>query len=109
MVNACAPRRVLLVAHGAAGGAARVVTGNGAPVVALVLLGAPAAPVPLDILDVPPAADALAFLQALLPAPPASGQEAGDLATARAVLDLFSETSSRPPPTRTLTSPHPQG
>ncbi len=96
VVTAASPRRVLLVAHGAAGGAARLVAGSGAPVVALVLLGAPAATVPLDVLDAPPAADALALLQSLLPAPPASGSEPPDLVTARAVLGLFAELYASP-------------
>ena len=39
VVVACAPRRVLMVAHGAAGGAARAVAGGGAPVIGLVMLG----------------------------------------------------------------------
>ena len=79
---------MLLVAHGSAGGAAQLVAATGAPVVGMVLLGVPAVVVPLDILDTPPAADALALLRALLPA--RSGTPDGpDLALARSVLDLL--------------------
>ena len=52
---------VLLVAHGpAAAGTARLAA-TGAPVAGLVLLGASDGAVPLDVLDQPPAADALAL------------------------------------------------
>jgi large repetitive protein len=81
-------RQVLLVAHGSAGGAAQLVAASGVPVAGLVLLGVPAAAVSLDILDAPPAADALALLRALLPAP-TSTPDAPDLALARSVIGFL--------------------
>jgi hypothetical protein len=54
-----------------------------------VLLGAPDAPVPLDILDQPPAADALALARRLLPDD--ASHDGTDLAAARAVIGLLGE------------------
>ncbi len=81
-------QQVLIVAHGTAGGAAQLVAASGVPVAGLVLLGAPAAAIPLDVLDAPPAADALALLRALLPAP-TSTPDGPDLALARSVIAMF--------------------
>jgi hypothetical protein len=76
---------VLLVAHGpAAAGTARLVATTGAPVAGLVLLGANSAAVPLDILDQPPMADALALARRLLPAD--STHDSTDLALARSFI-----------------------
>jgi hypothetical protein len=84
-----AGRQVLLVAHGgAAGGAAQLVAASGVPIAGMVLLGVPAAAVPLDVLDAPPAADALALLRTLLPGPTGT-PDGPDLSLARSVIDLF--------------------
>jgi len=80
---------VLLVAHGpAAAGTARLAA-TGAPVAGLVLLGASDAAVPLDVLDQPPMADALALARRLLPDD--ASHDSADLAAARAVTGLLGE------------------
>jgi large repetitive protein len=80
---------VLLVAHGpAAAGTARLAA-TGAPVAGLVLLGASDGAVPLDVLDQPPAADALALARRLLPDD--ASHDGADLAAARSVIGLLGE------------------
>ena len=80
---------VLLVAHGpAAAGTARLAA-TGAPVAGLVLLGASDAAVPLDVLDQPPMADALALARRLLP--DAASHDGTDLAAARSVIGLLGQ------------------
>lgn len=82
-------KTVLLVAHGpAAAGTARLAA-TGAPVAGLVLLGASDAAVPLDVLDQPPMADALALARRLLPDD--ASHDGTDLAAAHAVIGLLGE------------------
>jgi large repetitive protein len=80
------PGQVVLVAHGSAGQAARLLASQDAGVARLVLLGVPAAGLSLDVLDVPPAADVLPLLRRLLPAPDPGQPDDPNLATGRAVL-----------------------
>ena len=80
------PAGVVLVAHGSAGQAARLVASHSGNVAALVLLGVPADGLPLDVLDVPPAADILQFLRHLLPAPDPGLPDDESLALGRSVL-----------------------
>jgi hypothetical protein len=77
---------VVLVAHGSAGQAARLVASQSAAVGQLVLLGVPATGLPLDVLDVPPAADVLQLLRRLLPDPDPGRPDDGSLAAGRAIL-----------------------
>ena len=80
------PGQVVLVAHGSAGQAARLLASQDAGVAQLVLLGVPAAGLSLDVLDVPPAADVLQLLRRLLPAPDPGQPDDPNLALGRAVL-----------------------
>jgi hypothetical protein len=80
------PGAVVLVAHGSAGQAARLVASQSADVAQLVLLGVPADGLPLDVLDVPPAADALQLLLRLLPDPDPGLPDDASLASGRAIL-----------------------
>jgi hypothetical protein len=83
------PGAVVLVAHGSAGQAARVVASQTTDVGQLVLLGVPATGLPLDVLDVPPAADVLQLLRRLLPAPDPGLPDDANLAAGRAVIDTL--------------------
>jgi hypothetical protein len=83
------PGQVVLVAHGSAGQAARVVGSQDAAVAKLVLLGVPAAGLSLDVLDVPPAADALQLLRRLLPAPDPAAPDDPPLVAGRAIVDTL--------------------
>jgi hypothetical protein len=80
------PGAVVLVAHGSAGQAARVVASQTTDVGQLVLLGVPTDGLPLDVLDVPPAADVLQLLRRLLPAPDPGQPDDANLAVGRAVI-----------------------
>lgn len=80
------PAQVVLVAHGSAGQAARLLASQDAAVAQLVLLGVPAAGLSLDVLDVPPAADVVQLLCRLLPAPDPAQPDDPNLAAGRAVL-----------------------
>jgi hypothetical protein len=89
VTDAVAARRgggVVLVAHGSAGQAARLVASQSAGVAQLVLLGVPASGLPLDVLDVPPAADVLQLLRRLLPDPDPGTPDDANLAAGRAIL-----------------------
>jgi len=89
VVDAVAARHgggVVLVAHGSAGQAARLVASQAAGVAQLVLLGVPAGGLPLDVLDVPPAADVLQLLRRLLPAPDPGTPDDDNLAVGRPIL-----------------------
>jgi hypothetical protein len=82
-------KSVVLVAHGpAAAGIARLAA-TGAPVVGVVLLGASATGVPLDVLDQPPMADALALARRLLPTD--ATLDGADLALGRSVIGLLGD------------------
>jgi hypothetical protein len=80
------PGQVVLVAHGSAGQAARLLASRDPGIAKLVLLGVPAAGLSLDVLDVPPAADVLQLLRRLLPAPDPGQPDDANLAAGRAVL-----------------------
>jgi hypothetical protein len=84
------PGPVMLVAHGSAGQAARLVASQTTDVGQLVLLGVPASGLPLDVLDVPPAADILQLLRRLLPAPDPGMPDDANLATGRAIIGTLS-------------------
>ena len=89
VVDAVAARHgggVVLVAHGSAGQAARLVASQAAGVAQLLLLGVPADGLPLDVLDVPPAADVLQLLRRLLPGPDPGMPDDDNLAAGRAIL-----------------------
>jgi hypothetical protein len=92
VVDAVATRRpgqVVLVAHGSAGQAARLVASQDAAVAKVVLLGVPAAGLSLDVLDVPPAADALQLLRQLLPAPDPTQPDDPPLLAGRAIVNTL--------------------
>ena len=80
---------VVLVAHGSAGQAARLVASQSAGVAQLVLLGVPASGLPLDVLDVPPGADVLQLLRRLLPDPDPGTPDDGNLAAGRAIVGML--------------------
>jgi hypothetical protein len=89
VVDAVAVRRpgqIVLVAHGSAGQAARLLASQDSAVAKLVLLGVPAAGLSLDVLDVPPAADALQLLRRLLPAPDPAQPDDANLALGRQLI-----------------------
>ena len=67
----------------------RAARGDRPPVAGLVLLGASDAAVPLDVLDQPPTADALALARRLLPDD--ASHDGADLAAARSVIGLLGE------------------
>ena len=82
-------RNIVVVAHGqAAAGIAQLVA-TGAPVVGLVLLGASATGVPLDVLDQAPMADALVLARRLLPSD--ASTDTTDLALARSIFGLLGD------------------
>jgi hypothetical protein len=83
------PGQVVLVAHGSAGQAARLLASQSSAIAKLVLVGVPAAGLSLDVLDVPPAADALQLLRRLLPAPDPSQPDDPNLAAGRAVVNTL--------------------
>ena len=92
VVDAVATRRpgqIVLVAHGSAGQAARLVASQDSAVAKLVLLGVPATGLSLDVLDVPPAADALQLLRRLLPAPDPGQPDDPTLASGRAIVNTL--------------------
>jgi large repetitive protein len=80
------PGQIVLVAHGSAGQAARLLASQDSAVAKLVLLGVPAAGLSLEVLDVPPAADALQLLRRLLPAPDPAQPDDADLALGRQLI-----------------------
>lgn len=81
--------QVVLVAHGSAGQAARLLASQDAAVGKLVLLGVPPAGLSLDVLDVPPEADALQLLRRLLPPVDGAHPDSADLAIGRGVIDTL--------------------
>jgi large repetitive protein len=92
VVDAVAVRRpgqIVLVAHGSAGQAARLLASQDSAVAKVVLLGVPAAGLSLDVLDVPPAADALQLLRRLLPAPDPAQPDYANLALGRQLIGML--------------------
>ena len=85
------PGAVVLVAHGSAGQAARLLASQSSAIAKLVLLGVPAAGLSLDVLDVPPAADALQVLRRLLPAPDPGLPDDPNLAAGRALIGTLGD------------------
>ena len=83
------PNGIVLVAHGTAGQAARLLASQDPGVARVVLVGVPATGLSLDVLDVPPAADALQLLRRLLPAVDPGQPDDSKLAAGRTVLEAL--------------------